>query len=186
LKNSKILFTSLLCLCVLVTINDVSAQDREIGVKLNSLDNFNLVYKKKKADDKYCRYEVAFFNTNFQNAGGKTFFASAVGFSAGIEKRKAITDKLKFAHGFIPGIYFSGYWAYDSNNGNGQFNVLLRPQLAYAVGVQYHFSDKFYLGLESVPSVSASVGFSENQIVSYSLMTNINLSTVGLSAVYRF
>jgi hypothetical protein len=186
MKNSKILFTSLLCVFVLVTINDVSAQDREIGIKMNGLDNFNLVYKKKKTEDKYRRYEAAFLNTNFQGTAGQTVFTSAVGFSGGIEKRKGITDKLKLAHGFLPGIFFNGFWGFNANNGSGTFNVNISPRLGYALGLQYHFNDKFYLGLESIPSLTASVGFSENQVTSYSVQTNISLINVGLSAVYRF
>lgn len=185
MRNSKKLLALLFAFSVLCVTYDASAQNREIGVKLSGLDNFKLVYKKKKTDDKYLRYELAYFNTKLQGTSSTTIFSSSAGFLAGIEKRKVIDDKLKFIHGFLPGIGIDMSVNKSLNVSTVNTNTNIWSQLGYILGVQYHFSDKFYLGLEAVPNISASLGFDNNNL-NYGFRTNINFNTVGISAVYRF
>ena len=186
MRYLKKTFAFLLLFSALSLTYDASAQNREIGLKFTGLDNFNLVYKKKKEENKYLRYYFGFFNTNLQGTGGATNFSSSVGFSAGIEKRKQISNKLQFAHGFLPGIVLDGFFTANNISGNENYGLRVQPQLGYSLGVQYHFSEKFYLGLEAIPSISAAVNFGRNQSVDYSIQTSINMNTIGISAVYRF
>ncbi|NJN77715.1 MAG: hypothetical protein HC803_04780 [Saprospiraceae bacterium] len=186
MNNSKKLLLALFFLGLLSQTFDAAAQDREIGVKLRSLDNFDLVYKTKKADDKFMRYEFGFLSTSLVGTSGSTNFSSVIGFSGGIEKRKPINEKLQFAHGFLPGIYLDGFYTKNKVSGNEDFDIRIRPQLAYVLGVQYHVSENFYFGLEATPSIAAAFGFNENQTLQYSFTTNIDFNTVGITAVYRF
>ena len=121
----------ILCFAVMVfSTLEVKAQ-REIGVSLNGLSNFGLVYKVKKAENKYLRYHFAYFDNSLESQEDRFSLALNVGFSAGIEKRKAITEDFTFVHGWMPGITVSTVYTSTTvgNNTVENGNLVLTPRL---------------------------------------------------------
>jgi hypothetical protein len=182
--RNKLLFTPLLVLSIIfISSNNTTAQevDREIGLRMSSLNSFNFVYKKAKEENKYLRFQAGAFNANFASINNsEDLLALGFNLAIGIEKRKPIDDKLSFIHGFEPALRFS---LATGDNSQAAFN----PSIGYVLGFQLNISDSFGVNLETTPSIGASFyvdddGFGDN--TNYNLGFNSN--SVALSIVYRF
>ena len=159
-----------------------SAQDmsRELGLRFANIQDIDFIYKKSEDGMKYKRYRVAASNVSLQISEG-TDFGFEINLAAGVEKRKNVVDKLKFIHGWEPGINF-GLVNRDGSTG-GNIGVFL----GYVLGFQYDFSDKFYVSLETIPTLSVST-FYEDEIFADDININagFNSNAVALTLAYKF
>lgn len=180
----KNLFLSLLS-CSFLTFGIQTAhaqlQTHEIGVRTSSLTSFDFIYKKGKTDTKFTRYRVGLTNALFQNTQENQVINIAFGFSLGWERRKSISEELKFIHGFEPSIFYG----ISSNEGNYNMNII--PGIGYVLGFQYDISNKFYVSIESIPTLSGLFFIDEDGLNDdYALQAGFNSNAVALSFVYTF
>ena len=178
----------ILCLFIITLSSLELKAQREIGLSLNGFSDFGLVYKVKKSENKYLRYQFAYLESALQGRDNRLGVALNIGFSAGIEKRRLITEDIEFIHGFMPGIGIAGSYNGVTNGSSAvsSGSLFITPTLGYVLGCLYHISDRFYIGLEVLPAVNGSIALSTNNSVAYSFGTNFNIDNVGLSAVYKF
>ncbi len=155
--------------------------ERELGLRFSGLDKYNLVYKVKDSENFYWRYTLGALNLGFSDVSNGYISYSNLGiaFSVGGEKRSKITEQLKFIHGLEPSFSF-GIQA-QNNAHITQYGV----GLGYVLGFQYDFSDKFYMNIESVPSVNLNITNTGGS-VSYYINSGLNSSGLALSLVYKF
>lgn len=174
----------LLLLCVFTLI--LSAQSKqpregrthEIGLRLSGLENFDFIYKKSLSQDTYRRYRVFTSSATFFNLDGTSIGDFSVNAAIGKERRLPIADKLNFIRGpeYSAGLNLVGT---DDN-----FQFLVVVGIGYVLGFTYQVSDKFFIGLETIPSVSIGYGNGSSQVVAFS--AGFNSNAIALTAVYRF
>lgn len=183
--NLQIIITMML---TVVFLTESVAQNREIGLTLNGANNFGLVYKKQKAENKYINYQFAYFNGEFAYSENRVRLGLNIGLSAAFEKRKSINENFVFARGLVVGMGVLGNHTEFRNNNNSISSSALRlsPRIGYLLGGQYHISDKFYVGLDVIPSFIASVDMDRDQPTEYNISTNFNMDAVTLNFVYKF
>lgn len=166
------------------------AQDlinREVGIRLSSFNDFDFIYKKETATNKFTRYRFAFTNLNFDNGILQDNFNIGIGAAIGIEKRKPITDKFTFFHGFEPSLSLS----YGRVSGTDPFDdrslLRINPSIGYVLGVQVQLSKAFSVNVETIPSVSSSLQFQDGDFdKNYQINAGFNSNAVAVTAVYAF
>ena len=157
--------------------------EHELGIRLANLQDFGVVYKRKKSENKYLRLTLAIAEFRFQSREGSDndVFSTSLNLGVGIEKRKAINQKLQFIHGFDPALGIGLTTVLDD------FQLRLTPSLGYILGFQLNLADNFYINLETRPRLIVSVpidntGVQENITVDLGLNSNV----VFFSFVYQF
>ncbi|MFM7023388.1 MAG: hypothetical protein ACKOXB_10445 [Flavobacteriales bacterium] len=168
-----ILFPAILLILISSTLK-AQTNNRELGLRFTSLNNYGFVYKKGLTENKYRRYTLGTFNFITASAESGTTIVNNASFSFGNEHRKAMSDNLKFIHGFEP-TFALGY----TYNNDGI--LMASAGLGYVLGFQYDFSPKFYLNIEAVPSFSLTY-------LGGMIISNAGFSTSGLaiSMVHKF
>ncbi len=177
--NTKhfILFTFLLLFVTPLSSQNMS---REIGIRFSGLDDFDFIYKKSADGLKYKRYRIAASSLSLAIVED-TRLSFNVSYARGIEKRKSVTDQLKFIYGWEPGINFS--LAYANESALGTVGIYL----GYVLGFQYDFSDKFYINLETIPTLALSTNYTDEDFGEDVLINaGFNSSSAALTLAYKF
>jgi hypothetical protein len=158
-----------------------------------SLSGASLLYKKEVKTDVYRRWNFAFTDIDFSKVEKSQNFSSRVGLSFGKEKRKAIEEKLSFIHGPQYGVFLSLNNAYNTSNANISYHntsLQINPTFAYLFGAIYQINPRFYIGVESQPSLYASVRYSKdtnNKVnVNFNGMSLNASGYLNFTAMYRF
>ena len=151
---------------------------REIGTRLQSFDNFGIVYKKQTYENRYTRYQAAFGEIGYADAGNGLFTTNFT-FGMGWEKRVEVADDLQFVHGWSPGA------GLGLATGSGLTRVTVNLSLGYILGAQYNISDKFYVSLETVPQIAFNTVQGNGQDL-YNGGFQFNSDLAFLTFVYRF
>lgn len=146
----------------------------ELGLRLEGTEgfqDFDFVYKQSlKEENKFVRYRLVVFNIgSFTDVTlGNTELSLGVGW----EKRKTLSSKFQFAHGFDLG--FDIALLIEEESGIGL-------QIGYMIGVQYRISEEFCIGLETIPNFSVLFGES----ISYNFTMEFdNPKALALTFVY--
>lgn len=186
---SRAALTTIATVFFMTSVSVLQAQEtppemrqREIGLRLNGLDNFGLIYKYHLKDNKYRRLRFVAGNITVQNTSFTSFNVSFGG-AIGSEKRIRITDKAKLLHG----PEFSGGFNLTSNN--NRTNLSLSPGANYVLGFLYQPNDKFNISIEGAISLSANYQFTsgnDDWVDAASIALEFNSSNVALNVVYRF
>ena len=158
---------------------DLTAQDtRELGLRLTGLEDFDLIYKKSLTEDTYRRYRFFTGRLSFVNVDGSSVATFNAGASIGRETRRAIAERVQFVRG--PEFFVSlGLTGTDDD-----FLATIQPGIGYVLGFNYLISDRFFLGIESIPSISFLYGNGEARVISFN--AGFSSQAVALTAVYRF
>jgi hypothetical protein len=152
---------------------------REVGLRLFGLDDFDFLYKKSLSANTYRRYRFFNGNLSFQDIDGSGFGSLSAGAAIGKETRSSLATSLRFARG--PEYFFSAAVLVGGDN----TQVRLQPGFGYVLGLQYNINERFYIGLETIPSISLSVS-NLNDVTVVSLDAGFNSSSVAVTAMYRF
>ena len=158
---------------------------REFGLRMNGLADFDFIYKKKIGQDKFRRYRIGFTNFHFSSTGSNRSYDLAFGIAAGNEKRRGIAEKLSFINGFeiIANATFTRQEASSEHINQFAFS----PGAGLVLGFQYDISEKFYINIETIPTVNANLTFRENPSKdSYGISGDFNSNAIALSLVYMF
>jgi|GEM_PF-6527436 len=101
----KTLINTLLLIFISISCSLGQDSDKsEVGIRMNSLNSFDLLFKKKIFENTYGRLRLA--NANINLSGGEnqnTRFSMSGSVALGLEKRKVLTDEFNFIYG-IEGI----------------------------------------------------------------------------------
>ena len=158
-------------------------QNREIGLHMSGLNDFNFIYKRQKEENKFARYRFLFTNLGYRGFEGDNSgnFNFGFGIAAGVEKRRSISEKLQFIHGWEPRLTLN----LTANSDNYFLNI--RPAIGYVLGLQLDLSEKFYVGVETIPSLSAGFGINNDGLSdNYDISAGFNSNVVSVTAAYRF
>ncbi len=202
-KVISLLFFSFFLLLATTT----SAQEQqvhEIGLRMGGLNSFGFIYKKQTDENRYRRYRIGSFSAQYDrsntslNTPEEDELADrevdlSFGFGMGFEKRRRITDKLVFIHGWAPQISTRFLEI------NREVNDENRPELSrfdasfsigYILGFQMPLSDHFQVSIETIPSLGftyiRSKRKNESTINYYNTDLGFNANFVSLSVMYRF
>ena len=150
------------------------------GINFNGNNNFNLVFKKQKANpEKYMRYRFIFADISTGDVASTVSPSFALGAAIGREKRKSINEKFKFIRGWD----FSAN--YNSQFSNYSYDIhRIYLSMGYVVGFQYDINKDFCVNLEALPSISNSLIVADTDLSS---SFNFTLNSQGaLSVFYKF
>lgn len=156
------------------------SQTQEIGLRLSSFENFDFIYKKEKAENKLTRYRLGFANIGFTSRNDNESINFQFGFAIGVEKRRAINERLHFIHGIEPAFSFS----LANNRSNTIWN--LQPSLGYVLGFQYDFNEAFYVNVETIPSLDAGISIRDNTENVFAASAGFNSHAISATLAYRF
>lgn len=152
---------------------------REIGLRLFSLEDFSLVYKKERRPQRFWRLNLALGQLQVE-AGESAQANLQLGAGFGWERRRPINDRLHFLTGPQLDLLFrlSGGEGFDAFGD-------LRPSLSYLLGVQYDLNDRFYINLEVLPSLSVIIPLGE-EFPDPVFSAGFNTGSVGVTVAHRF
>lgn len=159
--------------------------NHELGLRLFGLNDFDFIYKKQKASEKYRRYRLGYTNFNYSKNGQQRNAIINIAFAFGYERRRQIAEKLKFINGWE----LLGDFGVSSikNNDAHQEQVNLSPGIGIVLGFQYDISEKFRISLETIPSITASYSLVGGPNPDrFQVNGGFNTSAVALSMVYCF
>ncbi|MCB0847755.1 MAG: hypothetical protein KDE26_31095 [Bacteroidetes bacterium] len=178
-SNFTVLFF-LALLCAMSFPAQSQSINRELGIRLSGLDNFDFIYKKGKKNNEFARFRFVFANVSVQGSGSSISSNFGAGFAIGKEYRKTITPKFYFVHGFEPAFSFSVL------NLGGPYRINIRPSIGYVLGFQLNVLDNFYMNLETIPSLSAQMSMDDSgEITNYVIGADFSSNAIALSLVYQ-
>ena len=174
-----------LCLAVwMLLAQHLNAQsaNREFGIRFNSLNGFDLVYKKEKSETKWRRYRLGASNFQYQrNDSINKNWQVNLELAVGCETRERIADRAVFYHGFEPRVGFSFY----SNAYSKQTTI--SPGIGYVLGFLYDLSPRAWVGIEAIPAVYSTFTL-EKYGESSTAFNNagFSLNSLAIAIAYRF
>ena len=180
-KTSTLICTFLITLAICHTARSQSDY-REVGARFNSFDNFGVIYKKERSENRLTRFNLAVLNLGLVEGSRFDQYSIGAEFSMGWEKRKPIEDKLRFIHGLSPSIGFN-HSELTNGTENSQTNIIL--QLGYILGLQYDISETLYVNIEVIPGLRAN---NSSQLDGDFWTFNLGGGTqsAGITIAYRF
>ena len=150
----KTVFKSILALLFLSTCMTLNAQksEREVGLVLNNLADFGIVFKKQTAENRYLQLNALSLSSSGINDDFNGNFNLGAGVSLGFEKRKQIANKLSFMHGFQPFVFAS----YQADTKNDRYNYNISPGLGYMLGFILDAGKNVRIGLQTAPNLNVT------------------------------
>ena len=155
---------------------------REVGTRFTSFDNFGVIYKKERAENRLTRYNLAVLNLGLTDGSRFDRYSIGAQLSVGWEKRKSIEEKLKFIHGFNPSVGFQHASLIDGPD-NSSTNISL--ELGYILGLQYDISESLYVNLEVIPGLRAN-NASQTEGDFWTFNLGGGTQSAGITVAYRF
>lgn len=186
----KYLFTFLALIMFLCTHKISAQQQHEIGIRLHSLNNYGVMYKKQQTKQQWTRLRLMFTDTDVLFFDGYNRIDFTVDVAYGWEKRKVINERLTFLHGFEPRLSFSLLLEGDprvEHEQNSRNECRLSPALGYILGGQLRLKNQFFIYVEIIPAISSAFRFQKgNNAFFTSLSLNANSSNASIGFIYRF
>ncbi len=154
--------------------------NREVGIRFNNLDNFDLLFKKKISETTYRRLRLASVGINISGRESQdTRFNIAGNIAAGLEKRKALTNRFNFIYGF------EGLLGLSLNRVSDNTSGTYRAGIGAVLGWNYKLNNNITLGAEIIPSLTYSTNFG-NDIQTHNISAGFSTSSTSLTATYGF
>ncbi len=178
---NKFIFIPLLTVAFLSCYSSSGQTHHEIGLQMYRLDNFGFIYKRSKNDKVYTRHRLAMSELVFNRAEVSTHYRFSLAYHIGFERRKSITEKLQFIHGFEPGI--QGNYSHSHSVSSSSHSFFGALHLGYILGFMYDISPDFYVAMETVPSLSF---FSSTASPMFQTRLGFNSQLMGITLSYRF
>lgn len=171
-----------ICFFCFIGLTFSQEKSHELGVRFNSFQDFDFIYKVQKDPNKWIRCRLAFTNLGYQKINTDTgAFNFGLGLAIGAEKRKPINGKLSFIHGWEPFLTVGLNTVHDFTNASFQ------PGIGYVLGFQYDISESFYLNIETTPSIYTTVNINNNDLSdNFNLNAGFNSNALALTVAYRF
>lgn len=147
--------TLILIFASILYSNPIHAQNQvEVGIGTgvtSLLDNFRLIYKKEKKENKWLRLNSSFGNISFSSQNDISLLNFNAGISIGVEKRKQIgNSSVEFLRGPQGILRLNVSGLFDDTSSS---NVNIGAGVAYVLGAQVHLKKGVKLGIETQPSL---------------------------------
>lgn len=129
--------------------------ERHLAIRTNGYNEFNLLYRKQKSDYTFHRMRVGL--TDFAmdlNYDDPIRTHQGVGAAYGIEWREPATNRLSLMHGPEANIFMG--WGRTGSAKYRHSYVSNGLGIGYVLGAQYEIRDRFFIGVETIPGLSAS------------------------------
>jgi hypothetical protein len=175
--------TIIYCMFLIGISQSILAQNAtEIGFTASGLDNFDLLYKKQKSENKWFRLRGSSLNIGYQEVeGGSSAFNFNFGFGIGSEYRIPIGEKISFIHG--PEFFTS----FSYQKSGDRWAMGITPGIGYLLGFRYDISDKFSFSMETRPSLRAGMFFGDNSgLDRFNVAAGFNSNAISLGLAYKF
>jgi len=154
-------------------------QNHEIGFRTYNMSSFGFIYKKQKTDNSYSRLRLA--TGEFDIDKLDPFKGSiSLGIAGGQEKRQALSEKLYFMTGFELMCTLGTSLVGD------KFSLNLTPGIGVVLGVSYMISDRFIMGIETIPAATFKFGYANKDIRISDLNIRFASTYASLFVAYRF
>ena len=148
-----------LCLLFTLTINNIQAQYREVGLVTSAsmgimygpVLDARPIYKWGKSIARVTTIRAERTYMNYSRYQDNNYFNMSSGFFTGQEWRKPVTDRLYFLHGPEIGMYYSSSINYTN----------IAPSLRYQFGTLYQVNERFNIALTAPMSLTTSFGKSD-------------------------
>ncbi len=156
-----------------------TTQNQEIGFRTSSLSSFDIIYKKQKEENSYSRLRLA---TGEIDIGTLAPFngSLSLGIAGGKENRQALSDKLFFVTGYELMCTLRTSVVVEKPS----FSIT--PGIGVVLGFSYLASDKFLVGIETIPAASFKFGYSNNDVHVSDLNIRFASTYAALFVAYRF
>lgn len=181
MKSALTLFLILASLSVgnLIAQEQTSNANREIGIRMTNFNNFGLMYKKQRSETNYFRLRAISTNLGFRFNPAE-FGTFNVGTALGYEKRKAMSDQLFIYHGW------EGIISAQTQFAAGPATFGIFPGVGFVMGMQYQVNPVFSIGLETIPTISANIGYDGFIWRVNGVNLGMNSSALALNFLFRF
>ena len=175
----------LTCILATIMLSPLYAQleevpAKEVGFRLVGLNSVDFILKKEKNSNSIVRYRFGFAQIVLSPATNQPSYSFNASLAIGVEKRKELMSTTYFFHGWEPGLAIN----YNSTNkkGIGQFV----PFVGYFIGFAHNFSDKFFMNLEIIPRISATINSGQGiNKHNFRIDGSYNSNSIGLGFIYR-
>jgi hypothetical protein len=152
---------------------------REVGIRMSGFDNFDFIYKKQKAENKYSRIRLV--STNFSISDFSNFRSSlSMGLAYGREKRTPLNNNFSFIRGW------ELIGRMHATSINDRLALTLTPGIGLVLGFQYDISEKFGVNIETIPSMSTDIRFTSRGTEVSNFNFGFNSNSIALGLMYRF
>ena len=172
----------LLAILMISTISLLPAQTRyhELGLRSGGLNNFGFIYKRSTDQQKFLRLRLLAINTeiNLRETNDADFLSA--GAAVGFERRKQVSEQFYFIFG--PELQVFGL----KNEMQDRQSWNVNARLGYLLGFNYSVSDRFIIGLETIPGLQYRFGEDIRGQRIETLGFNLSSDAVALTALYRF
>lgn len=162
--------------------SDMDHKQHELGVRFTGFDDFNVFFKKQKAQNKFVRHRFAIgsfsFNSNSDNKRAQLAYAF------GFETRKAIRRDAQFMTGPELSFNFRLDSTTDSNSTVRRQTSII-PSFGWLLGIMIEPTDRLTIGLEVIPSLEFIYVNSTYADNSYSINVGLNSNATALSLMYK-
>lgn len=156
--------------------------NREIGLRIAGLNDFDFLYRKERKENKLTRFRLGFADLVYNQQDSLYSYSGSIGIAIGNETRVPIGKKLNFIHGIEPQLSLQ----YSDGNRNLQ-SFSVRPRVGYMIGFLLDINEEFNVSLEAIPSLGASFNFSEGEgLDNTTVSAGFNQNAVALTLAYRF
>lgn len=165
--KKSVLFMFLLAIIHLATVaQDINQKIHEVGISLDGPGRFGVRYR-SGSENKLFRLTV------LSISGGQNYYRSnsdptsmngnyGFGFNTGIEKRKIISDCLRFYYGSEILLAYGGNKSDDPTWSHSSKNRNVSGGLGIVLGFVYEINKDINISAEIVPSIEYSYGKSTN------------------------
>ncbi len=160
----------------------------EIAITNVSLHGASILLKTPTKPNEFRRQSFGAANIALNKQDNYTSFRGDIRYGIGKEKRKNIVQSLDAIYGPQYGLGISTFYQKNAlviNNPTVENTTLtFTPSFGYLVGFIYHINDKFYVGIETTPYISASIRY--NKITSKNATADLNGLDIGGTSYLNF
>lgn len=158
---------------------------RELGLGIGDQFSLNFLYKQQTAEKRYVSYDLVLARVGISSNSDITSASIAAGIGVTFEKRKDITEKVQFIHGWSPSFQVDiNNLSTDSDDSSVSF---ISPGLGYRLGFLYHISENFYTAVQGQVSTNVTFIVSEPlEGTPTQIEAGFSPAFVTLAVVYRF
>ncbi len=152
---------------------------KEIGIRMNGLSDFDFIFKKQKAENKYRRMRL--ISANFSIPDFEDFTSSfGLGVTYGKEKRKPLNDNLSLINGW------ELIGRFGVNMSEEDLSFTFTPGIGYVLGFQYEINNKFIVNLETIPTLTTTINYAADELSISNLKFGFNSNNIALGIMYKF
>ncbi len=169
---------------IILPLTFITAQEdndkQEVGVRMNTSNQYDLFYKNQIGENKYFRLRTVNAYLNKSDSGlGTNVYNIGFGLATGIEKRKELTDEFEMILGWEALASIAHRKFEESSQGN------YRLGLGFVLGFNYKLTKNINIGIETIPSITYSSSYGGFRNPS-SINIGLNSSNINFTGMYSF